>query len=134
MSERAGLFDDDDLDVSDFTPSRPAPAAPLAAVRKVAEQAAFASREAPQKWPRRAPRCYRTGRNALFSCKADPDVIDEFYAITEAQGWVMGETLQHAVEALRREIARGEPGRGTSAGSVLAGRSAPAPTDQNRQP
>ena len=42
---------------------------------------------------------YRTGRNAQFTIKADPDVVAEFYRITDAEGWVLGETLEKAVAA-----------------------------------
>jgi hypothetical protein len=42
--------------------------------------------------------------------KADPEVVDDFYAITDAEGWVLGETLQRAVAALKRELKRGGEG------------------------
>lgn len=107
MGERANLFGDSDFDVSDFTPAKPAPAASPEAVRRVAERTEFSSREPEKKRRRRPPRVHTTGRNAQFSCKADPDVVDEIYAIAEAKSWVMGEALEHAVAALKRELGRG---------------------------
>ena len=106
MSERASVFDATDFDVSDFAPAKPPPAAKPDAVRQIAERSDFSSREPEKKRARREARVYRTGRNAQFSCKADPAVVDEFYAISDAQGWVMGQTLERAVAALRRELAR----------------------------
>ncbi len=53
-------------------------------------------------------RRYRTGRNVQFNIKAMQDTVDAFYAMTEAQGWVLGFTLcgKRAVEALQRELKR----------------------------
>jgi hypothetical protein len=36
--------------------------------------------------------------------KALRETVDAFYAVTEAQGWVLGYTLQRAIEALQREL------------------------------
>ena len=30
--------------------------------------------------------------------------VDAFYAVTDAQGWVLGYTLERAIEALQREL------------------------------
>ena len=109
MADRANIFDDADFDLSGFTPAKPAAAPAPEAIRKVAEKAAFPSRdpekqkEPPEKTGRER-RIYRTGRNAQFFCKATPEVVEEFYAISNAQGWVMGETLERAVAALKREL------------------------------
>ena len=48
MAERAGLFEEEDLDLSQFTPHKPAKAdqPPPDAVRAIAEGAKFPSREA----------------------------------------------------------------------------------------
>ena len=35
--------------------------------------------------------------------KALQDTVDSFYAISEAQGWILGYTLERAMEALREE-------------------------------
>lgn len=102
---RAGLFEDD---LSDF---RPKPPAPPEAVRRLAEDAGFRSREphpppANQPAPpeRREPRRWRTGRNQQLNIKARPEAIEAFYALADRQGWVLGETFERAVEALRREL------------------------------
>jgi hypothetical protein len=110
MSERASVFDaGPDFDVAGFTPQKPKTSAPAEKVRQVSEGANFKSREpAEQKIARREPRRYRTGRNTQFNIKGDPDVIEEFYRIADEQGWVLGETLERAVRALRTEIAAGE--------------------------
>jgi hypothetical protein len=40
-----------------------------------------------------------------FNVKALAETVDAFYAITnEHEGWVLGYTLQRAVEALQREL------------------------------
>jgi hypothetical protein len=118
---RASIFADDDLDVSDFAPKAgPDKSAPMAEeVKAVAEAARFRSREpglspAPVAAPlttaapvaKRVPRRYRTGRNVQFNVKASQDTVDAFYAISDSQGWVLGETLEHALAALQRELAK----------------------------
>ncbi len=111
MSKRASIFNaDTDLDVSGFAPkTKPDTSAPAAEqVKAVSQGANFRSREpqAPKTEtpPKRAPRRYRTGRNVQFNVKAQRETVDAVYAITEAQGWVLGYTLQRAVEALQREL------------------------------
>jgi hypothetical protein len=107
---RASIFGDDDLDLSGFAP-KPGPdsaAPPPAQVRAVAEAANFRSRDPvlpPVPVPKRAPRRHRTGRNVQFNVKASQETIDAFYAISDAKGWVLGETLEHALAALQRELA-----------------------------
>jgi hypothetical protein len=106
MQERASVFDSNpDFDVAGFAPQKPKASASPEKVRQVSEGASFKSREpAEQKVARREPRRYRTGRNTQFNIKADPDVIEDFYRIADAQGWVLGETLERAIEALKSEI------------------------------
>ncbi len=110
---RASIFGDEEslaLDVGSFAPKAavdtkaPAPEQ----VRAVSQAANFKSREpaaakteAPAK---RAIRRYRTGRNVQFNIKALKETVDAFYAITEAEDWVLGYTLERAVEALQREL------------------------------
>ena len=113
---RAGLFEaEDDLDVSGFAPKKPKPGAQPAAaeeVRAVSEASSFRSREPvarnpdPPKRARREPRLYRTGRNIQFNVKARQETLDSFYEISDQEGWVLGETLERALEALKRELAR----------------------------
>ena len=49
-------------------------------------------------------RRYRTGRNVQLNVKVLQTTFNDFYAVTEAQGWVLGYTLQRAIEALQREL------------------------------
>jgi hypothetical protein len=40
-----------------------------------------------------------------LNIKARTEAINAFYAITDQQGWVLGETFENAIEALKRELA-----------------------------
>jgi hypothetical protein len=112
MSKRASIFEEtaEELDVGSFSPKTAIDikAPPAEQVRAVAEAAKFRSREATVPKPitssKRAPRQYRTGRNVQFNVKALKETVDGFYAVSEAQGWVLGYTLQRAIEALQREL------------------------------
>ena len=118
MKERADLGFD--VDTTGFDPAEwdlgtPAPKRPESgSARRAAEATGFRSREAvaaPQPAPPSpAPagqgkplRRRRTGRNAQFNLKARPDTIQDFCAVADAQGWGLGETLEHAVALLQRE-------------------------------
>ncbi len=111
MAERAGLFEED-LDLSQFMPQKPAKAEQPAAeaVRAVAEGARFQSRE-PVKAPSKARqhRRYRTGRSIQLNTKVTLSTRDEFYAISDRYNWVLGETLERALQALKRELEREGP-------------------------
>lgn len=120
MAERAGIFEDTaDFDVSKFKP-KPAgrvkdqPSAE--AVREVSEKASFQSREpSPERAPKsRSPeaalparrlRRKRTGRTLQLNVKLDAKTLESFYEMSDNQGWVLGETLEHAIAALKRELA-----------------------------
>jgi len=112
---RASIFGDDSdiatLDVSAFAPKAEVDhkAPPVEKVKAVSQAANFTSREpvphkAPPKSSKRAPRQYRTGRNVQVSIKALAETVDELYSITDKQGWVLGYTLQRAIDALQREL------------------------------
>jgi hypothetical protein len=111
---RASIFGGDDadvLDVTSFAPkTKPDDKAPRAEqVRAVSQAANFQSREPTTVKPapketKRIPRRYRTGRNVQISMKALSETVEAFYSITDQQGWVLGFTLQRAVEALQREL------------------------------
>jgi len=111
--KRASVFDaDSELDVSGFAPKEAVrPAVQPERVRAVSESANFQSREPPREIrpepPKREPRRYRTGRNIQLNIKARADVIEAFYGIADREGWVLGETFERAVEALKRELAGG---------------------------
>lgn len=117
--ERASVFDDDtdELDVSDFTPTKILPPRPPAEqVRAISEANKFPSREAKSApapsapaapalaVEKREPRRYRTGRTTLVSLKTTPEASQAFYAIADAQGWKVGETFERALAALECEL------------------------------
>jgi hypothetical protein len=113
---RASIFGGDDtatIDIAGFAPKaevdRKAP--PAEQVKAISQAANFNSREpvaapakAPAKPAKRAPRQYRTGRNVQLSIKALSETVNAFYDITDKQGWVLGYTLERAIEALQREL------------------------------
>jgi hypothetical protein len=94
----------DDLDVSGFAPKSVQRLNEISPdlVRRVSEAARFPSREA---IPRRSPRIYRTGRTMQFNARATPETVEAFYAIADQQGWLVSEALEHALAALKRELA-----------------------------
>jgi hypothetical protein len=102
------------LDVTSFAPKTQVDqhAPPVEEVRAVSQAAKFPSREPSAAKPeqkakvaRREPRRHRTGRNVQLSVKASKKTVDAFYAVTESQpGWVLGYTLERAIEALKREL------------------------------
>ena len=107
--DRADLGFSDALD--DFDPAAWEPEPPRAAPKPAERQEAtaraealgFRSREAGagQGAPDPVPvRRRRTGRNQQFNLKARPDTIAAYCAIADAQGWGLGETLEHAVALL----------------------------------
>jgi hypothetical protein len=103
---RASIFEDDEVDVASFAPKPKAALGgpPKAEVRAVAEAANFRSREGVAVAPRLAQRRHRTGRNAQINIKATRETIDAFLALSDRQGWVLGETLEHALQALERTL------------------------------
>ena len=113
MSERASIFADPaDFDVSSFVirKEKRAGGAPADAVRAVSEASRFQSREpAPAakvaEGSKREPRRHRTGRNVQLNIKVRAETLESFYAMADSQGWVLGETLERAIAALRRELA-----------------------------
>ena len=102
--ERASFFNDvPEIDISAFSPKNkeegraPEPEK----VKAVARAPNFPSRESTQQPAKpvkaRPARVYRTGRNVQFNVKALRETVETFYAITDKQGWVLGETLDKAV-------------------------------------
>jgi hypothetical protein len=100
MSERPRLFDDDD-DLTRFAPKPAQAPVPPATVRAVAEAGGFPSRESR---PLREPYRYRTGRTEQFSARIRPEAFDAFYDIAKRNGWKIGETVEKALAALKREL------------------------------
>ena len=108
---RASIYEEaEDLDVSAFAPkTMPDADAPAPEkVRAVAESVNFRSREPkpakPASSPKHSPRRYRTGRNVQLNLKASQETVDAFYAVADKNGWVLGETLERAIQALEREM------------------------------
>ena len=125
MTERASIFEaeDDDLDVADFRPAaapRPRDPRSVAAVRQTAESRGFVSREATphpavaavtpspvETIPQEARlRRRRTGRDKQLNIKTTDDCVAQMYAIADARGWGLGETLEHAIAALEAQLAQ----------------------------
>ena len=98
---RTSIFDDEALDVSDFTPKSPQPGVGQAQLRAVSESAAFRSREPDPAPHRREIRRHRTGRNVQLNLKVRQEDADAFYALADEMGVVLGEAFQMAVAALR---------------------------------
>jgi hypothetical protein len=112
--QRAKLFDSTppEIDLSNFAPKAASipPEKAVDAIRATTESAGFPSREpAPSKPPKKTGRrIWRTGRNVPFAHKVTQACNDGFYQIAEAKKWTMGETLERALGALQREMAKGE--------------------------
>jgi len=89
------------LNVSGFAPvtRTPPPRPPVEAVREVSEAHNFPSRA-----PARTLRRRRTGRNMQVNIKATRETIEKLVAISDAQRWPFGETLECALAALAREL------------------------------
>lgn len=113
MNKRVNVFDDAaELDIRSFTPEitqKPEPDRDT--LRRVSEASNFPSRQAPKLQPHPHPtpkprRRIRTGRDAQLNIRVTYIVRDEFDAICTAQGWPGGETLERALTALKRELAR----------------------------
>lgn len=111
MNNRPSLgFDEDEIPVENkpqpvnLTDFKPTPVKKLdkEQVAEAAEKASFKSREskaAPVTEPKpvKTDRRRRTGRSAQLNLKVKPETIERFYAIADAQGWVLGEAFERAV-------------------------------------
>lgn len=96
--QRANLgFGDALADLSAFVPiSKTAPKDK--STEKAAVASGFVSREPKAPEQTQQQRRRRTGRNVQFNIKAKPETIEAFYEIADANGWGLGETLEHAVD------------------------------------
>ncbi|SDR63388.1 hypothetical protein SAMN05519103_08561 [Rhizobiales bacterium GAS113] len=98
----------DDLDLSAFQPAPPKkPKIEKAAIRKVSEANNFPSRAPAAKpaEPTKPIRRRRTGRNVQFNIKATSETIERFVRLADSNGWVFGETLERALDALEKTLA-----------------------------
>lgn len=98
-------FGDALRDLSDFEPA-PKSGSRDASTGKAARAAGFVSREAGAAEPSRTQRRRRTGRNAQFNIKARPETIAAFCEVADANGWGLGETLEHAVTLLKQHAVK----------------------------
>jgi hypothetical protein len=113
-NERLIIFENSgEIDLSTFSPksetAKPKPA--RARVKAVTEAAQFPSREgtAPAAEPlKHRPRYHKTGRTAQLNVRIMPAAHARVYEITDQQGWLVGETIEHALEALERELKEGK--------------------------
>jgi hypothetical protein len=119
MNTRPSLgFDDDEdipptppkadlVDLSGFQPktvARP----DSGKIAEAAAKAQFKSREAKAPVavapaPAKLVRRHRTGRSAQLNLKVRPDTIEQFYAVADAHGWVLGEAFEIAVALLEEK-------------------------------
>jgi hypothetical protein len=44
-----------------------------------------------------------------FNARTTPPTVEASYAIADRQGWLVGETLEHTLAALERELAEQGP-------------------------
>jgi hypothetical protein len=110
-NNRLSVFEDGDgdVDLSAFAPKPDSdkPKPPMEQVRAVTEAARFRSREpapAASVPPKRAPHYHKTGRTAQLNVRVMPTSFEKVYAIADRQGWLIGETVERALEALEREL------------------------------
>ena len=109
-ADRADPFAGSEFDLSGFAPA-PAkkPAAAREVIRKVSEEQNFPSRAPAKKKEATPQRRRRTGRNVQINIKATPQTIERLVSIADREGWVLGEALEHAVEALDAKLSRKAP-------------------------
>ncbi len=105
--------DDDEADdiAASFAPKpkteAAAPAAKSAAIKAAdatAEKQGFTARRKPKKSTYRRSDNFRTGRNEHIGVKGRKEDKERLAAISEDRGWVNGQTLQYALEALLEKI------------------------------
>lgn len=105
-----------DIDLSGFKPT-PASRPDKADIAEAAAKAQFKSREprpelapatapVPAAAPARTQRRHRTGRCAQLNLKLRPETITDFYAVADAQGWMLGEAFEKAVALLKAQQAK----------------------------
>ena len=112
-AERASIFSEDELDLSEFGPASGGLKRPdIGAIRDAAIERGFISREAETASPdpnakENSPpvrRRYTTGRNRQLNIKVTDEALKRFYTLADANGWVLGETFEHAVGALEQAL------------------------------
>lgn len=103
-SRRAPIFNqaDDDLDLSDFQPKPAQVSADPAKIAQLSQAVGFGTQHPP------VDRRPRTGRDVQINFKAKAVTVDRFRQVGADQGWSLAITLERALDALMRELARRE--------------------------
>jgi hypothetical protein len=103
-AQRADPFAvDAEPDLSAYKPT-PAQRPAREIVRQVSEQNNFPSRDPKSRKPKQ--RRHVTGRNVQINIKAKQETVDHLIKVADRCGWVLGETLERALAALDRELAK----------------------------
>ncbi len=105
MSDPARVDPLGDLDLTDFKPApTKRPAVQKDAIREISEAHKFPSRAPERTNPvkKAVQRRRRTGRNVQFNIKATPETIARFTSIADKHGFVFGELLDRALDALEK--------------------------------
>lgn len=109
MKQRTAIFDDSAFGSSTSVP-KPDKSEIARAAATAGKAEGFKSREGqgrgvqkPQPTITKPVRRRRTGRNVQFNIKAKAETVQAFYDICDANDWVLGETLERAVELLKNE-------------------------------
>ena len=112
MRKPAGIFDEEDMDISGFE-KKPDPQA----IKEAAEKLDFRSREAKPAKPKTIDRRYRTGRNIPLSTKISERCNELLYGTYDAHRdengnprWTIGQIIELGQEALRRELDKAKAG------------------------
>ena len=97
---------DDPTDFSQFR--KPARKVDLTVVDSANDLGYSASPSLSQTPPPAPPqrRLCRTGRNVQFNIKASAETVRRFVAISDVYEWPSGLTMEHAIGALEKELAR----------------------------
>jgi hypothetical protein len=99
-NDRASMFEG----LDDFVPQASPAASPRSdEVRAVAERNEFHSRSPVEQAPP-PPRRRRTGRNIQLNLKVDRETRDSLYRLADAHGWVLGEAVKNALQALEERL------------------------------
>jgi len=98
---------DDPTDFSQFR--KPARKVDLTVVDSANESLGYSASPKLSQAPAPAPpqrRLFKTGRNVQFNIKASAETVRRFVAICDAYEWPSGLTMEHAIGALEKELAR----------------------------
>lgn len=87
--------------------AKAAPAETASAIKaadKVGAEQGFTQRKRKKKSTFRRSDNFRTGRSERLSLKATEEAIAQLAEVTDTHGWVKGQTLQYALDALAEKI------------------------------